>query len=232
MLLMPSTQLTWMSASCQPLKLTQLASTFLLPAAVPAVPSVALVSHHAPPSRSAVRSSVLLSRVCSTWLVIWLVTISHLPVPAHTLQSHRVWLRPRRRPSAPVVTFSRLVFINYKTRLNRLNRSQTQPFFSHLAVAVTGPMPVVSSTTRPRTSSSGLTRRTRCALSPCKRVLPLLRSSTVSPPPPRVSRRSSRRRVTISCTTTISAGSWLAHPTWVPVSGEFMKCFILSKRSI
>merc|ERR1712055_825855 len=70
----------------------------------------------------------------------------------------------------------------------------------------------------------------------CKRVLPLLKSSTDSPLPLKVSKRSLRRKVTTSCTTTILVGSLPAHPTWelvsvlVPWSRFHMSLAVLTSR--
>merc|ERR1711915_711091 len=103
----------------------------------------------------------------------------------HTLPSQAVCPKKRKKNSELVVIFS---------------KNQTQPFSSPPVVVATGPMPVVSSTMTPRTSSSGSTKKIKCALSPCKRVMPLSKSSSDSPLPPKVSKRSSRPKDTTSCT--------------------------------
>merc|ERR1711962_1422580 len=84
------------------------------------------------------------------------VTISHSTDPNLTLPSQAVCPRKKKKPSERVETSS---------------KNQTQPSSSPPDVDVTGPMLEVSTTTTLKTFSSGLTKKIKCELSPCKRVL-------------------------------------------------------------
>merc|ERR1711937_3231 len=118
----------------------QLASTSSPPDAELAVPSVVPDSHHAAHSKKDVNSNVLSSRVLWVLKVTLRVTISHSTATAHTLPSQTVCPWKRKKNSAPTVTSS---------------KNQTPPSSSHLVAVATGQTPVVSSTTKPKTSSSG-----------------------------------------------------------------------------
>merc|ERR1719168_54965 len=97
-------------------------------------------SHHAAHSKKDVNSNVLSSRVLWVLKVTLRVTISHSTATAHTLPSQPVCPWKRKKNSAPTVTSS---------------KNQTPPFSSHLVAVATGQTLVVSSTTKPKTSSSG-----------------------------------------------------------------------------
>merc|ERR1719486_1071259 len=102
--------------------------------------SVAPDSHHAAHSKKDVNSNVLSLRVLWVLKVTLRVTTSHSTATDHTLPSQLVCPWKRKKNSDPTVTCS---------------KNQTPLFSSHPVAVVTGQMPVVSSTTKPKTSSSG-----------------------------------------------------------------------------
>merc|ERR1712212_763443 len=80
-------------------------------------------------------------------------------------------------------------------------------------LAVTGPLVAVSTTTTPRPSWSGVTRRIISASSPCRWVVTSVPSSVASPTPSTRSRSASP-----SLTTTVLVSSPSAPPTLAPLS--------------
>ena len=110
---MQNIQLIWMLASYQTLKLIQLANMFWHLDVELVDLFVVLVYLHVPLLKSDVKLNVSLSKVFWIWLVIWLVITSHLPDPAHMLQSQMVWLMPKKKHSDLVETYSRYPHLIY-----------------------------------------------------------------------------------------------------------------------
>merc|ERR1712166_566300 len=157
----------------------------------------------ATPSMRDVRLRNSLSRDFSNSREISLETTTPSPAPA---------LTPLRSEVCPNLT------VRCSERVETFSRSPTPPSSSPQDVVATGPTPVVSSTTRTRTSLSGSTRRITPESSPWRRETTSRASSTDSLRPLKSSRRFLRRTDPTSCTTNILVSSSPALPTSEPVT--------------
>merc|ERR1711957_18339 len=175
---MPSTPPTWTSPSFPRERLTPPASTFSPPDAEPEDPSLASDS---PPSTPSRREEILRD---SSLKDLWPSRVTSPETTPPLLAPDPTHLRWEVCP--------RLTPLSSELEVTS-SRSPTPPSSSPLDVVATGPTPVVSSTTRTRTSSSGLTRRITPESSPWRGVITFTPSSRDSVTPPRPSPKSSPR---------------------------------------
>merc|ERR1712066_672612 len=108
-----------------------------------------------------------------------------------------------------------------KINLLKITSSSTNQFL-HSSPALVWPVighpAVVSRTTLPKTSSSGLTKKITSVLSLCKKTVTCTKSSPDGAMVLTNSKLLAKKQDTNSCGTNISDTFLPAHPTWVPVS--------------
>merc|ERR1711879_114496 len=165
---------------------------FLLDA-VPDAPSAVSLSHHGALALNVTRSKKSLSTPLPPSAVNSLVNTTHSTVCP----------KPNKINSSMITSSS----------TNQSLHSSLAPVWPAI-----GQPAVVSGTTLPKTSSSGLTKKITFVLSLCKKTVTCMKSSPAGAMVLTNSKLLLKKLATNSCGTNISDTFLPAHPTWVPVS--------------